>query len=215
MASLVVTLSGGQLDPSQLPPLRHLTRLDCCISKAGTYAAVACWSSVSRLQHLALSLPYTKIDGQQHQLPPAVGQLPHLNRLELLNVLDAQPLAAVVELTRLRALKLEGIYPALMDSISSLSNLGSLGTNASHLQQLPASTGQLTGITSLNLYRCTSLQQLPDSIGQLTGITSLNLDCCRALQQLPDSIGQLTGITSLDLSDCSEFMVMVVRLPGT
>eukprot|EP00611_Tribonema_gayanum_P010193 TRINITY_DN2010_c0_g1_i8.p1 TRINITY_DN2010_c0_g1~~TRINITY_DN2010_c0_g1_i8.p1 ORF type:complete len:742 (-),score=96.68 TRINITY_DN2010_c0_g1_i8:88-2313(-) len=77
------------------------------------------------------------------------------------------------------------------------------------LSSLPASFGNLTALTSLNLRSCESLVRLPESFGNLTALTTLRLQYCSALTSLPESFGNLTALTSLNLRSCES----LVRLP--
>jgi Leucine-rich repeat (LRR) protein len=186
-------------DPSQLPALPQLTRLDCSLSPQAA-SRTAPWRGLSKLQQLALVLP---LPGQQ-RLPAAVQQLPQLTRLEA-QVQSHRPLAAIMELSGLRSLELEGSMgePSALSGISQLSCLSSLALRFPGMWQLHEVVGRLTALGSLDLRDCRSLQRLPDSIGQLTALRSLDLAWCSSLQQLPDSIGQLTALGSLDLAWCS------------
>jgi leucine-rich repeat protein SHOC2 len=64
---------------------------------------------------------------------------------------------------------------------------------------LPESTGNLSSLTSLNLYD-NKLDTLPESLGNITNLTRLNLGR-NQLVTLPDSIINLSNLTSLFLND--------------
>ena len=64
---------------------------------------------------------------------------------------------------------------------------------------MPAEIGQLTNLTSLNLWD-NKLATLPSELWQLTNLTSLNLSYTK-LTALPTELWQLTNLTSLDLSN--------------
>ena len=65
------------------------------------------------------------------------------------------------------------------------------------IEELPPEVGQLTNLTSLDLYN-NRLTTLLESIGQLTNLAFLNLTSNR-LTMLPEAIGQLTNLTSFNL----------------
>jgi Leucine-rich repeat (LRR) protein len=103
-------------------------------------------------------------------------------------ICSLQALPAIMQLTKLEEL---GLYINAADSvdmrhalqcISYLSTLSSLRIRFSQMEQLPATIGQLTALSSLDLCNCISLQQLPAAIGQLAALTSLDLCDCISLQ---------------------------------
>ena len=61
---------------------------------------------------------------------------------------------------------------------------------------------ELTQLTSLNLFGCSSLQNV-DGLANCAQLTDLNLYGCSALENV-DGLANCTQLTSLDLRGCSE-----------
>lgn len=66
---------------------------------------------------------------------------------------------------------------------------------------LPASIGNLTGLTALILNTNLLFGALPDSIGRLTNLMDLEVAGNQLTGPLPSSLGSLTSLTSLDLNN--------------
>ncbi|MCI0697266.1 ADP-ribosylation factor-like protein [candidate division KSB1 bacterium] len=141
------------------------------------------------------------------ELPPEIGQLKKLKRLDLGNEwntpdeLDNKLTQLPEEIGQLNSLQtLDLTYvrlTALPESVGQLKSLKTLDLTSNELTALPESIGLLTDLQTLDLLE-NQLTALPESIGQLTCLHEL---CLRdnKLTTLPVSIGQLTCLQRLDL----------------
>ena len=132
-------------------------------------------------------------------LPPEIGQLTGLRRLDLSDTqLTALP-PEIGQLTGLQTLDLSHTQLTMLPpEIGRLTGLQTLDLSNTRLTALPPEIGQLTGLQTLDLSH-TQLTTLPPEIGRLTGLQTLDLSNTR-LTTLPPEIGQLTGLQTLDLS---------------
>jgi len=142
------------------------------------------------------------------ELPPQIGRLTKLEKLDLSSSYDAEEknknqLTAlppeIGQLTSLQSLDLRrNQLTALPPEIVQLTSLQSLDLGDNGLTALPPEIVQLTSLQSLGLWD-NQLTALPPEIGQLTSLQSLDLDG-NGLTALPPEIGQLTSLQSLGLS---------------
>jgi spermidine synthase len=120
-------------------------------------------------------------------LPPAIGQLIHLQWFDLSwNELAELPSA-----------------------IGQMSNLERLVLDTNKLTELPPAIGQLTHLQSLTFGR-NQLTALPSAIGQLIHLKSLYLNV-NQLTALPPEIGQMSNLQELDLS-CNQITVLLPEI---
>ncbi|XP_016648318.1 PREDICTED: disease resistance protein TAO1-like [Prunus mume] len=157
------------------------------------------------------------------QVHPSVGSL---DKLQVLNFYGCCELTkfpnevwckSLEQLDLRNCIKLER-FPEIMDKVESLNKLDLFRTA---IKELPASIGNLIGLTGLGLHGCPikelpaviqnlialsgcPIKELPASIGNLIGLTYLDLRGF-ALKQLPASI----ALTSLRLSGCPMLMIYV------
>ena len=82
-------------------------------------------------------------------------------------------------------------------------------TNCQHLSFLPASIGELSALTTLDMYK-TDITELPESIGMLENLIHLRLDMCKNLQSLPTSMGNLKSLSWLLMKETA-----VTHLPDS
>ncbi|GKV38486.1 hypothetical protein SLEP1_g46396 [Rubroshorea leprosula] len=94
---------------------------------------------------------------------------------------------------------LEGSIPASMGNLSQLTDLELYSSNLSG--QIPPSLANLTQLTSLYLSNNQFSGPIPASIGNLRQLTSLNLYSNNLSGQIPSSLANLTQLTSLYLSN--------------
>jgi Leucine-rich repeat (LRR) protein len=195
-----------------------------CLSSTTVRAAVLA-SVLASVQRVRMDAPLPAVLQQMTSLVSLhVGpgrldpsQLPQLTRLQADGVSSLQALASIIQLTRLRELRLGiaaadgyGDTWAALHGISCLSSLSSLGMGLPEMQQLPDAIGQLTALTNLGIAYCSIIQQLPEAIGQLTALSSLDLGYCSSLQHLPETLSQLTALSSLSLLGicCTRFQAV-------
>ena len=136
---------------------------------------------------------------QLTNIPESIGQLTHLQKLNLSgNRLTSLP-ESIGQLSHLQELCLLGNrITNLPDSIGQLTNLQNLDISGNRLASLPESIGQLIYLQWLELTE-NNLTSLPESIGQLVNLDTLELEN-NQLTKLPESIGQLTNLQELSLS---------------
>ncbi|BBI17765.1 leucine-rich repeat domain-containing protein [Neochlamydia sp. S13] len=131
-------------------------------------------------------------------LPPEIGQLSQLQRLDLAsNRLTAIP-AEIGQLSQLQRLNLAGnLLTSIPAEIWQLTKLQWLCLGYNLLTAIPAEIGQLSQLQALYLY-CNQLTSIPAEIWQLSQLQSLNLARNR-LTAISAEIGQLSQLQSLDL----------------
>ncbi|GKV49316.1 hypothetical protein SLEP1_g56072 [Rubroshorea leprosula] len=95
---------------------------------------------------------------------------------------------------------LEGQVFSEIPSLTELQTLD-LSYNKGLTGSLPASIGDLTKLTNLNLIGCGFTGAIPDTIGNLQQLIMLSLNSNRFRGQIPPSIGNLSKLYWLDLAD--------------
>lgn len=142
------------------------------------------------------------------QLPKSIGQLKHLEKIQLTYPVKTLP----EEFFRLRSLKhlrMRASMKLLPNAFGNLTNLQHLNfTGSYHLQRLPDSFGNLTNLQYLNLYGCSHLQVLPQSFGNLIRLKHLCLKGCSQLTFSSETFGNIRSLESLNLSSCSKMEVL-------
>jgi hypothetical protein len=113
------------------------------------------------------------------RFPRSIGQLEHLERIEL-----------------------EGIIPELPEEFFNLRSLKHLKLSTG-MESLPDSLGNLTNLRHIDLSHSMDLQMLPPSFGNLTELQHINLNGCLRLERLPDSFGNLSRLKHICLTGCS------------
>ena len=133
-------------------------------------------------------------------LPPEIGQLSQLRKLDLgNNQLSALP-PEIGQLTQLQELHLfSNQLTALPPEIGQLTQLHTLWLHGNQLSALPPEIGQLFQLRRLGVVS-NQLTVLPPEIGQLTQFQGLGLSD-NQLTTLPAEIGQLTQLQTLYLRD--------------
>ncbi|MES2706583.1 MAG: COR domain-containing protein [Verrucomicrobiota bacterium] len=140
----------------------------------------------------------TRLDVSNNQLtalPPEIGQLMALKELF---VSDNQLTALPPEIGQLMALKelfvSDNQLTALPPEIGQLTALGRLDASNNQLTALPPEIGQLTALWGLYVNE-NKLKELPPEIGQLA-LTEIKVES-NQLTALPPEIGQLTALKLL------------------
>lgn len=133
-------------------------------------------------------------------IPPEIGELTNLTRLNLGEVRLAELPPEIGELTKLTQLSMSGNkLTKLPPAIGKLTDLTRLIVSGNHLSGLPAEIGQLTKLQQIVLLR-NWITELPPEIGHLESLTSLDLRE-NAIAELPPSIGDLAAVTHISLED--------------
>ena len=130
------------------------------------------------------------------RLPPMIGQLANLTRLDLrYNKLSTLP-PEFGRLANLTALSLhDNQLRMLPPELGQLANLTTLLLSNNQLSPFPLEICQFAKLTKLSLGG-NQLSTLPPEIGQLANLTELHLSD-NQLSTLPPEIGQLTKLTGL------------------
>lgn len=133
------------------------------------------------------------------QIPPEIGDLKALRRLDLS---DNQLISLPVQiggLTSLKSLILSGNQlVGIPLELCKLATLSTLNLSDNQLTDLPSEIGELFDLTIL-LLDGNELTRLPPEIGQLRSLNALSI-VENKLGSLPPEIGQLTALTLLFLS---------------
>ncbi|MCK4613480.1 MAG: leucine-rich repeat domain-containing protein [Thermoplasmata archaeon] len=131
-------------------------------------------------------------------LPPEIGKLTKLTRLDLDNNQLRELPPEITKLTKLTRLDLDhNQLRKLPPEIGKLTNLTTLSLYENQLTALPPEIGKLTKLTELSLFN-NQLTALPPEIGKLTKLTELSL-FNNQLTALPPELGKLTKLTTLRL----------------
>jgi len=148
------------------------------------------------------------------QLPPLIGSLTNLSKLELSNNRHLAALPPEIgHLANLTELALQGCNVArLPPELRNLQNLRSLSCSHNPLTELPPELCELRNLEKL-VASFVPLTRLPAGIGGLSNLQQLSLSCGH-LTELPDSIGDLRNLRELDLNnnDFREVPVSLARL---
>lgn len=193
----------GSYNETFFRPLKNLTHLRH-LDLSGSSGIASLPPDIGQLQHLqGLNLHRTGL----LSLPPAIGQLQNLQSLDLSSTVFSSLPVEIGGLTYLETLNLEkSSIISLPPSLGRLQNLEFLSLSASSISSLSPEIGQLQNLENLDLGR-TGLSSLPEEIGGLTKLKTLNLDSTR-IRSLPPSIGHLRNLESL-----SAFKSSVRSLP--
>ena len=130
------------------------------------------------------------------ELPPEIGRLTQLTRLNLIeNQLTSLP-PEIGQLTQLNWLSLRSNQlTSLPPEFRKLTKLDQLQLNYNPMTSLPPEIVQLTTLDLLDMFDC-QLTSLPPEIAQLTNVTHLDLGA-NQLTSLPPEIGQLKKLSKL------------------
>ncbi|MHC4352399.1 MAG: leucine-rich repeat domain-containing protein, partial [Planctomycetota bacterium] len=133
-------------------------------------------------------------------LPPEIGHLTNLTRLDLYgNRLTSVP-AELAQLTELRALALgANQLTSVPAELAHLTELTALGLSANQLTSVPAELVHLSKLTALWLQN-NQLTGVPAELAQLTNLTILDLRRNQLLC-IPAELAQLAKLTRLNLED--------------
>jgi hypothetical protein len=169
-----------------------------------------------RLRELALA------DNSLRVLPPELGELAGLERLELSGNRFTDLPAELARLSGLRSLnasrnaieqlpadlgaleRLEELYlhrnrlGRFPEEFGRLGALRELYLQENALRELPASIGQLSSLERLSATR-NALVELPDAIGDAARLAALGLGR-NQLRRLPESLGRLPALDNLNVS---------------
>lgn len=151
-------------------------------------------------------------------LPPAIGQLQKLVKLDL--NYNYQLTALPAEIGTLLALKkLHLAYCGLQTlppTIGNLKNLELLSLFSGKLQSLPDAIGGLTNLRHLYLGQQPELAQLPETMGELQQLTTLNLEY-NQLAKLPAGIVRCQQLALINLRvdalDFDDAFAKLAQLP--
>jgi hypothetical protein len=194
--------------------LQRLT-LRMCVLLAQLPASLG---SLASLRHLSVSLCYSLTS-----LPASLGELPALQHLHLASNYELRELpeglgGVLADNCRNRW----NSATCTSDSSSSSSwqmsglaaSLTSLHISGSHhLQELPASLGQLAKLRSLTVSDCSGLSSLPGTLSGLGSLSSLALAHCPNLSWLPDAVAiDLVSLRQLVLRQCDGLVELPVGL---
>lgn len=132
-----------------------------------------------------------------HVIPPEIGSLKGLTRLELGGLCMRTLPESIGSLGKLQKLSLNYCEQLvqLPKSLGKLKSLLELELGDTALKELPASIGDLKNLRSLNV---SSIKKLPDSITKLTKLRALHLP--RELEKLPKGFGKLAALEELSVS---------------
>ncbi|CBJ40503.1 leucine-rich repeat protein type III effector protein (plasmid) [Ralstonia solanacearum CMR15] len=113
--------------------------------------------------------------GKLNALPHAVGQLPRLQELRLVDT-GIQALPPMGGASALKEITVSNApLAALPDDLGALRKLAHLSLSGTQLRELPASTGYLSALQTLSLRDNKKLSGLPPSLSNLSGLESLTL----------------------------------------
>lgn len=133
------------------------------------------------------------------QLPEELGELAHLQRLNLSNnhltQISLEVLGKLSNLKRLDLHKNQLTY--VPPELVQLATLQHLDLHKNQLTHIPSELGQLSNLQHLDLYD-NQLTQIPPELGQLSNLQNLDLSD-NQLTQIPPELAQLTDLRNLQL----------------
>ncbi|KAF5740634.1 putative Serine-threonine protein kinase plant-type [Tripterygium wilfordii] len=144
-------------------------------------------------------------------VPPGLGNLPYLtmynigfNRIVSSGDNGLEFLTSLKNSTRLDFLAidgnlLEGVIPESVGNLSKSLSKFYMGGNRIY-GRIPASIGQLTGLSLFNVSYNSINGSIPPEIGQLTELQELGLAGNQLSGNIPDSLGSLRKVNQIDLS---------------
>ncbi|MDC6295261.1 leucine-rich repeat domain-containing protein [Ralstonia pseudosolanacearum] len=113
--------------------------------------------------------------GKLNALPHAVGQLPRLQELRLVDT-GIQAMPPMWGASALKELTVSNTpLASLPDDLGALQKLAHLSLSGTQLRELPASAGNMSALQTLSLRDNKKLSGLPQSLGNLSGLESLTL----------------------------------------
>ncbi|XP_057828316.2 disease resistance protein RPV1 isoform X2 [Cryptomeria japonica] len=178
-----------------LRKLRHLSLLGC--KKLGRLPD-SC-KELRLLQHLSLSsCPNVTF------MSDIMENMSNLEYLSLTCCYQLEELPRhITNQVSLRELHLEHMWNLreIPVKIDQLNKLQKLCVGGDLLTSLPASLGDLSSLTALEITNSTSMECLPDSLGRLSLLERLEIDDL-GVKSLPESISQLTNLESLWICRC-------------
>ncbi|KAK3430487.1 hypothetical protein EUGRSUZ_E01990 [Eucalyptus grandis] len=133
------------------------------------------------------------------KIDKSVGNLQHLDYLEIKSEAIESPLETIGSLKSLTVLRIERTPSRKPHSIGNLAKVKSLILPRKELQKLPDSIRQLDSLLELDV-RYLKISKLPQSIGNLERLKVLRIQNSY-LEKLPYSIGRLQSLIELDLRE--------------
>ena len=168
------------------------------LSEVAIATVLGSWrnSSELRVTYLRLSNPYN-LD----VLPPEIGQLSKLERLEFSrNKLKTIP-PEIGQLIQLKSLALQdNNLDVLPPEIGQLKKLEALYLSGNDLEVLPSETGQLAKLEDLVL-SANEFETIPSELSQLGNLRTLHIGSCRLRGAILPDLGNLDQLERLDLGD--------------
>lgn len=144
-------------------------------------------------------------NGLSGVLPPELGDLDELERLELRDIaIKGEIPDELGRLVRLRSLVIHesSITGRIPSALAGLRNLAVLSLNGNQLSgEIPATLGDLSNLVYLVLTGNRLSGEIPRSIGNLGRLNWLQLGRNQLSGPIPPALGGLTRLTSLDLSN--------------
>ena len=142
-------------------------------------------------------------EGLSGTIPPELGQLSQLQRLDLgSNDLTGPIPPELGQLSQLQRLDLSSndLTGPISPEVGQLSQLWSLSLNSNQLTgSIPPELGQLSQLQRLDLGSNDLTGPIPPELGQLSQLWSLSLNSNQLTGSIPPELGQLSQLQRLDL----------------
>ncbi|XP_028965617.2 TMV resistance protein N-like isoform X2 [Malus domestica] len=206
----------SSLDIGFCEKLKKLPSSSCKLRVSGAFSLAGC-NSLGNFWELPRDIGELDLSSTAIEVFPT-SSMECLLRLTTLKLKNCKNLASlptsICKLKSLEVLDLTGCtgFYEFPEILEPMEHLKFLCLEATAVEALTQSAGNLIGLQTLDLGWCKKLKAVPSSIYKLTNLKTLSLIKCTSLESLPElpvealpqSAGNLIGLQTLDLGWCKK-----------
>ncbi|CAN6554514.1 unnamed protein product [Malus baccata var. baccata] len=206
----------SSLDIGFCEKLKKLPSSSCKLRVSGAFSLAGCYS-LGNFWELPRDIGELDLSSTAIEVFPT-SSMECLLRLTTLKLKNCKNLASlptsICKLKSLEVLDLTGCtgFYEFPEILEPMEHLKFLCLEATAVEALTQSAGNLIGLQTLDLGWCKKLKAVPSSIYKLTNLKTLSLIKCTSLEPLPElpvealpqSAGNLIGLQTLDLGWCKK-----------